>query len=237
LRAPSVSVVIPARNEEGNLKPCVQTVVAILADLFLDWEIIVVDDGSADSTGRLADKLASEIPGVSVLHHVTAQGFSASYRHGASLATKRYLAVIPGDNEIQPISLRAIFEAVGTADIVVPFTANQEIRPWLRRTLSRTFTLTVNALFGHRFRYYQGPSIYPAEVVRALPATSRGFVFLTEMLVRALATGCGAVQVPMLIQPRQFGTSSAVSLYNVVTALRTLAVLVRDIKIRRRPLG
>jgi glycosyltransferase involved in cell wall biosynthesis len=237
LTAPSVSVVIPARNEEGNLKPCVQTVVAILADLFVDWEIIVVDDGSADGTGALADKLAFEIPGVRVVHHASAQGFSGSYRHGVALAAKRYVAVVPGDNEIQPISLRAIFEAVGTADIVVPFTANQEIRPWLRRTLSRTFTLTVNALFGHRFRYYQGPAIYPAEVVRALPDTSRGFVFLTEMLVRALASGRSAAQVPMLIQPRQFGTSSAVSLYNVMTALRTLAVLVRDVKIRRRPLG
>ena len=214
-----------------------QTVVAILADLFSDYEVIVVDDGSTDGTGTLADKLAFEIPGIRVLHHTTGQGFSASYRHGVALATKDHVALIPGDNEIQTVSMRAIFEAVGRADIVVPFTANQEIRPWLRRVLSRTFTLIVNILFGHRFRYYQGPSIYPADVLRALPATSRGFVFLTEMLVRALACGHGAVQVPMYIQPRQFGASSAVSLYNIVTALRSLAVLVWDIKIRRKPLG
>lgn len=231
----SVSVVIPGRNEEGNLKPCFEVVSSVLDDLFAEWEIIIVDDGSTDETGVLADRLASEHTRVQVLH-LEGGGFAEAYRRGAAVATGRYVALIPGDNEIQTLSVRAIFEAVGTADLVVPVTANQYDRPWLRRTLSRSFTGMVNACFGHGFRYYQGPTVYPAELLRRLPVTTRGFAFLCEMLVRALGAGYRAVEVPMYLQPRAAGTSKAVSVYNIVTSLRTLAVLVWDVKIRRRPL-
>lgn len=231
----SLSIVIPARNEEGNLKACVETVLEALDGVTDDFEIIIVNDGSTDGTGALAERLVAELRGVRVVHNAQGLGFARAYRHGAGLASKTYVALIPGDNEIQPVSMRAIFEAVGTADIVVPFTANPESRPWLRRLLSRTFTGTVNFLFGYDLRYYQGPCVYPAGVLRTLRVTTSGFVFLTEMLVRALAAGYRPVEVPMYIQPRQFGSSSAVSLRNVVMALKTVARLVWDVGARRRP--
>ncbi len=233
---PGISVVIPARNEEGNLKPCVETVIGALDGVTDDYEIIIVNDGSTDGTGALAERLAAELQGVRVVHNAQGLGFARAYRYGAGLASKAYIALVPGDNEIQPASMRAIFQAVGSADIVAPFTANQESRPWLRQALSRTFTGTVNFLFGYNLRYYQGACVYPAGVLRTLPVTTTGFVFLTEMLVRALAAGYRPAPVPMYIQERQFGASRAVTIRNVVTALKTLAWLVWDVKVRRRPL-
>lgn len=232
---PSVSVVVPARNEEGNLESCLDVLVAALEKRFDRWEIIIVDDGSTDRTGTLADRLASEIHGVRAVH-TGGRGFAAAYRHGLELARGRYVGLIPGDNEVTAESVGAIFDAVETADVVIPFTANQHARPWLRRALSRTFTTAVNVLFGHRLHYYQGPCVYPTELVRRLPVTTTGFAFLAEMLVRALGAGYRGVEVPMQIQPRAAGTSTAVSWHNVVTALRTVAVLVWDVKVRRKPL-
>lgn len=234
---PGLSIIIPARNEEGNLKPCVETVLAALDGVTDDYELIIVNDGSTDGTGALAERLAAEARGVRAVHNAQGLGFARAYRHGAGLATKPFVGLIPGDNEIQPASMRTIFEAVGAADIVVPFTANQESRPWLRRVLSRTFTGTVNFLFGFDLRYYQGPCVYPAGVLRTLPVTTWGYAFLTEMLVRALAAGYRHVEVPMFIQARRFGASRAVTVRNVLTALKTVSRLLWDVKVRRRPLG
>lgn len=232
----SISVVVPARNEEGNLKACVETVIGALAGVVSDYEVIIVDDGSTDGTAALADRIAAEVPGVRVIHNARSEGFAGAYRRAMQAATKAYVALIPGDNEMRPDSVRSIFAAVGTAEIIVPVTANQEDRPRLRRILSRTFTGTVNLLFSLRFGYFQGPAIYPTELVRSLPRPSSGFVFLTEMLVRSVSAGHRAVQVPMFIQPRQFGASSSLSFANVYAAVCTVGRLFWEIRILGRPL-
>jgi hypothetical protein len=67
--------------------------------------------------------------------------------------------------------------------------------------------------------------------------TTWGYAFLTEMLVRALAAGYRHVEVPMFIQARRFGASRAVTVRNVLTALKTVSRLIWDVKVRRRPLG
>lgn len=232
----SLSVVMTARNEEGNLRPAAETVLKSLSGLFDAYELLIVDDGSTDGTAAVADHLARTHPCVSVVHHPTSQGFAASYRHGVSLARMAYVALVTGDNEMTPESVRAAFEAVGKADVVVPYQANQQDRPWWRRVLSRSFTGLVNALFGLHLRYFQGPCVYPTAWARTLPVTTTGFALLTDMLVRTLKTGHSYIEVPMYIRPRAYGRSSAVSVRNVATALWTVGVLFRDIYVARRPI-
>ncbi len=233
---PSLSVVMTARNEEGNLRAGVETVLASLQGLFGSSEVLIINDGSTDGTGALADQLAGQHECIRVVHHPTSQGFAPSYRHGVSLARLDYVALVTGDNEMTPRAVRTAFEAVGKADVVVPYQANQQDRPWLRRTLSRAYTTTVNLLFGLHLRYFQGPCIYSTAWAQRLPVTTNGFALLTDMLVRTLKTGHSYIEVPMSVRPREYGRSAAVSLRNVVSALWTLGILCRDIYILKRPL-
>jgi len=233
---PSLSVVMTARDEEGNLKGAVDLVLKSIEGLFNGYEILIVNDGSTDATGAVANQLSAAYPSVRVVHHRTGQGFAASYRHGVSLARMAYVGLVTGDNEMTPESVRTAFEAVGRADVVVPYQANQRDRPWMRRLLSRSFTGLVNALFGLRLRYFQGPCIYPTAWAQALPLTTTGFALLTDMLVRTLKTGHSYIEVPMYIRPRAYGRSSAVSFRNVATALWTVGVLFRDVYVARRPI-
>jgi dolichol-phosphate mannosyltransferase len=231
----SLSVVVTARNEVGNLRPAVEIVLKVLANSFGEYELLLVNDGSTDGTGALADELSREHPSIRVAHHRAPQGFAASYRHGVDLARMAYVGLVTGDNEMKPESIQTAFAAVGKADVVVPYQANQSARPWWRRSLSRFFTGMVNVLFGLRLRYFQGPCIYPTPWARSLPVTTRGFALLTDMLVRSIKAGCTYVEVPMYVQARGYGRSAAVSFRNVVTALWILGVLFRDIYIRRQP--
>ena len=134
---------------------------------------------------------------------------------------------------MRPESVRAIFAAVGTADVVVPYQANQQDRPWLRRTLSRLFTWIVNRLFGLRLRYFQGPCVYPTAFAQGLPMSTQGFALLTEMLLRTVKAGYSYAEIPMHIQPRRYGRSSALSFRNAITA----AVLVARLYVELRLCG
>ena len=227
----SLSVIITAYNERENLGATVDAVLRSLESLFDEFELIIVDDCSTDGTAEVADCLAARYPAIRVLHHALNRGFAASYRHGVVEARMTYVGLVTGDNEMRPESIRAIFAAAGTADVVVPYQANQQDRPWIRRTLSRFFTWSVNRLFGLRLRYFQGPCVYPTALAQGLPMSTQGFALLTEMLLRTLKAGYSYAEIPMHIQPRLYGRSSAVSFRNAASAAAIVARLYVELRL------
>jgi glycosyltransferase involved in cell wall biosynthesis len=222
VRTPSLTIFVPAHNEAKNVAGAVQDVVEAASDTCPDYEVLVVDDGSTDGTGEVADRLARANPRIRIIHNRPKQGLAGGYRTALNAATKDYFAFIPGDREIRADSIRAIFGAIGSADLVVPYHANQEARAWHRRVLTIVSTGLINLLFRRGLRYYQGPTVYPTALARALPTRTRGFFFLAEMLLHALDRGCTYVEVGLVHQERAFGKSKAVTLSNIVMALRAI---------------
>jgi glycosyltransferase involved in cell wall biosynthesis len=227
----SLSVIITAYNERATLEATVDVVLSSLESLFDEYELIIVDDCSTDGTAEVADRVAAKYPAIRVLHHAPNRGFAASYRHGVMEARMTYVGLVTGDNEMRPESVRAIFAAVGTADVVVPYQANQQDRPWVRRTVSRLFTWSVNRSFGLRLRYFQGPCVYPTALAQGLPMSTIGFAFLTEMLLRTLQAGYSYTEIPMFIHPRRHGRSSALSFRNAATAAAIVARLFVELRL------
>ncbi len=225
VRRDSISVFMPAHNEAMNLGESVQDVVQAAQQRFEDYELIVVDDGSTDGTGDVAEELARGNPRIRVIHNPERRGIAYSYRAALEQASKPYFAFLPADREVSAESIRAIFHAVGSADIVVPYHANRQARAWYRRLLTWASTGLLNTLFGQRLRYYQGPAVYPTALARQLPSTTQGFFFLTEMLVHVLRRGCSYVEVGLIHQERAYGRSKALGLSNILTALWTIAAL------------
>jgi len=227
----SLSVVVPAYNERENLAGAVLDVLDALTN-FDDYEVIVVNDGSQDGTAEVADRLAAEHDHVKVVHHPVNRGFSAAYRTGLDHARMEYFTFVPGDHEVTPESVQAIFGAVGSADIVIPYHGTPWNRTWNRRILTWICTTQINVLFGHHLKYFQGPAVYPTAVARALPNTTTGFFFATEMLVHALRMGYSWVEVPLTHRERTYGTSKAVRPSNVVNAQLTILRLWWRIRVR-----
>lgn len=228
-----VSIFVPAYNEERYLEGAIRDIVSAAAAVLDDYEVLVVDDGSTDRTGKLADRLAREHPKIRVIHQGRNLGIAAGYVRAVEDAKLDYFSFLPADQEISPESIKNIFAAVGTADIVVPYHENTWARPLYRRLLTRVSTSLVNSLFGLKLRYFQGPCIYPTPLARALPKTAGGFYFLTQMLVHALCAGHSYVQVGLIHQEREHGKSKAVSLRNILRALKAIVGLWWAINVKR----
>ena len=84
---PTISIVIPAYNEEANLESTVKEVLEALGTRFSDYEILIVNDGSKDRTAMVANSLARENQAIKVIQNQTNLGFGASYRRGMMAAT------------------------------------------------------------------------------------------------------------------------------------------------------
>jgi glycosyltransferase involved in cell wall biosynthesis len=228
-----VSVFLPAFNEVKNLEGAVADIVWAAEGVLAEYEILVVNDGSTDGTRELADRLAHENPRVRALHQPRNMGIAAAYERALDEAKLDHFSFLAGDGEIARESVRNILAAVGRADIVAPYHQNPRARQLHRRLLTWGSTSLVNALFGLRMRYYQGPCIYPVALARALPKTEGGFYFLTQMLIHARHAGYSSVEVGLTHVERTAGRSKAVSLLNILKALRTIARVWWAIHVKR----
>ncbi|MEW6489710.1 MAG: glycosyltransferase family 2 protein [Thermodesulfobacteriota bacterium] len=231
---PLLTFVIPAYNEAPNLAATLLGIQRAAAERGVSFEALIIDDGSGDGTGAIADGLAAEDPRIRVLHNPRNRGLGFNYTLGVQQAKGRFVMMVPGDNEVLPETVAELLGCLGRADIVVPYIANQEIRPLGRQLLSRLFTAGLNAAFGLKLRYYNGIVIHRADLVRSVPITTHGFAYQAEALVRLIRSGHSYVQAPMIIRERPGGGSKALRPRNVFSVLRTVAALLLDVRWRQR---
>ena len=228
----SLSVMVPALNEEKNLRRTIDTLVPVLKSKVADWEIILVNDGSRDGTVSLANELAQAEPRIKVIHHLQRQGLGACWKDGVSVATKEAVVWFPGDGENDPYELVKYLFLLEHVDMVIPYITNREVRPWHRRFLSRAFLWVINLSFGTMLSYITGNVLYRRCVFEAVKPESDGFFTLTECPIKAVHAGFTYAQVPERLGRRLHGRATILSLRSIIIIIKEYIHLLFDIYFR-----
>jgi len=203
----SLSVILPAFNEEGSLEAVTRRVDAVFTALEQPGEIIVVDDGSLDKTGLIADRLQDEIPRVRAIHHDRNRGYGAAQRTGIEAAVCEWVCVLPADGQVPPESLEAYVAAADQADVVVGRYRRRD-DTWLRRLLSRSFNLTLRALFGLELANVNAPKLYRRAQLRDVVNTADGGFADAQIVLQLHRQGRRFREVDVDCGPRLSGRSS-----------------------------
>ena len=206
-----------------------------MGDRFEDYELLLFDDGSTDRTGAIMDELAEADPRhVRVTHNPTPRNLGGVYKQGIALARMDYILMVPGDNENPGAALQAPFDAIGRADIVLPYPVNSDVRGIVRHLVSRVYVGLLNRLFGLRVRYYNGTVIHRTANLKDLSIKTSSFAYQAEILIKLLCAGKSFVEVPIRIDPPKPGRRSrAFRWKNMVQVGRTVGDLFMDIRVRR----
>ncbi len=234
---PGITIVVPALNEAPNVAAAVERCRAAAARHFPDHEIIVIDDGSTDATGRIADELAAGDPRVRVVHHDRPRNLGYAYKAGVALARFEHVLMFPGDNEGSDEQLDAVMSRAGTADIVINYISNPEVRSWGRPAISNFFVVVMNALSGRRLRYYNGTVLHRTELVRSIDIHTDSFAYQAEALVKLLRAGHSYVEVGTPIAPRAGGRTKAFRFRNLVGVAWAVLRLGLGARARGRPVA
>jgi len=207
-------MVIPTYNEVENL----EWIVRRLLDAVPETHVLVVDDGSPDGTGEVADRLASEDPRIGVVHRTEKAGLGAAYLHGFAVALERGYDVIgemDADGSHQPEQLPLLMAALPAADLVIGarWIRGGTVVNWspFRKALSVGGNLYARALLGIPVHdVTAGYRLFKASTLRAIDLSavdSVGYCFQTDLTLRTVRAGLRVTEVPIEFLERERGES------------------------------
>jgi glycosyltransferase involved in cell wall biosynthesis len=228
----SISVIVTALNEEGNLAPTVDAVVRAAAPRFPRYEVIVIDDGSSDRTAEIAQSLAAANPRIRLHRNPRNLGLGRSYRIGIDLASNTYTSWVAGNNMVPREALERIYDRVGERDMVISYIV-RDVRGLRRRLMSRAFTICMNLLFSVRMRYYTGPCVYRSALAKRLPMRAHGSLFVAELLVRLLRARQTYAEVGLQPLPRSSGATKTFRIRNVLDVFASMMRLFWELRVYR----
>ncbi|GDY28557.1 polyprenol monophosphomannose synthase [Gandjariella thermophila] len=209
-----VLVAIPTYNERDNLGPIVERLHAALPEA----HVLVIDDGSPDGTGQLADEMAAAESRVHVLHRSEKAGLGAAYLAGFRWALDRDYAVIvemDADGSHAPEDLPRLLDALRDSELVLGsrYVPGGRVVNWPRRRefLSRGANLYTQIALGAGIRDITGGfRAYRREVLEKVnlgTVASQGYCFQIDLAWRALEAGFRVAEVPITFTERQHGVS------------------------------
>jgi len=239
----ALSVVVPCYNEEENLRELVSRIVQAMADGGVeDYEILLVDDGSTDGTGRVIDELAGDFPPVVPVSHGENRGIVAGWRSGFQRSRGRVVLTTDADLQYAPEDIPLLHRECisGPWDLVQGWRKNYREKSLLRKLLSNGFSGILRLLFFLRLHDVKSGFIaYRREVLGdILDHRFNYFSFQSLPTVAAHFKGYRIKQVPITFHRRFAGASSIESpiIFSIRSALDLPKALVeyRFLKQRRR---
>ena len=223
-RLPELSYFFPAHNEESNLEPLVDEALATLPSLADRFEIVIVDDGSRDGTGAIADRLVTDHPGiVRVVHHPVNRGYGAAIRSGLRAARFAFVAFTDGDRQFKVADLGRLTERMSRADapdVVIGFRIKRA-DPLIRTIYARSYRLANRLFFGLRATDVDcACKLFRREALAGIRVESGGAFLSAELLIKLRARGRSVVEVGVPHYPRTAGSPTGAKPQVIVRAVR-----------------
>jgi len=232
-RLAGLSVFLPCHNEEQNLERVVDNFRSQLDRFARTYEIIIVDDGSRDRTGQIADRLAASTPGVRVVHHPINRGYGGAVTSGLKAASLPYVLLCDGDGQFDAAELARLVPMAADYDVVVGRRVRRADR-LIRRLNGYAWTALVRLLFGIQITDVDcGFKLFKREFVHDLDLHAGGAMISTELMVKVAARGARIAEVDVGHLPRLAGEQSGASPRVILRAFAELFHLYSELRATR----
>jgi glycosyltransferase involved in cell wall biosynthesis len=226
----SLSVILPAHNEEVAIASTVKDVVTTLSAWLEDFEVIVVNDGSKDSTKSLVEEIAAVYPQVQLIHHSENQGYGAALVSGFESITKELTFFMDSDGQFDIHDLEHFFPLIDKYDAVLGYRMDRK-DTWIRKLNAWSWKMLIHLVFGLSVRDIDCAfKLYRSTFFHEHRLETHGAMINTEILYKFTKAGYTYTQIGVHHLPRRGGRATGAEISVILQALRELSVCARKWK-------
>lgn len=218
----SLSVIVPAYNEEQNVESLLRSTISFLEKNTLDYEIIFIDDCSVDDTLSIAKKMSIRNNKIKVFSNDVNLGFGLTGKRGLSLATMDLVTLVPCDNQFDVNELRVYLDYIDDYDIIVGYRIKR-MDSLMRRFIAKVYTLVIALLFQTTwFGDIDWVKMYRRSIFNNINIVSSTAFVDAEILIKAHKLGYRIKEVGVHHYPRRFGRQSGGDIKVLYRAIKNL---------------
>lgn len=229
-KLPELSIFFPFWNEEANIESVVEKAIPIAKRVATKYEIIMVDDGSSDSTFEKAEELSQKHKNVRVISHTPNRGYGAALRAGFESAQYKYIVFNDGDGQFDFAEVTKFIDKIENIDIVIGYRKKRQDQ-FIRHLLMYMLKIWDYIFFRFYFKDIDcGFKMFKKEALeKIMPLRSEGAMITTEILAKSKRKKLKIKQVEVTHYPRKYGTPTGANLPVIVRAILESFMLWFDI--------
>jgi glycosyltransferase involved in cell wall biosynthesis len=218
----SVSLFFPVYRDERTVRVVAEKALLLLRSLQVPFEVVIVDDGSPDRSGAIADELAREHPEVRVVHHPRNLGYGAAVRSGIEASRNAIVCMTDGDDEYEVEDFRKLLKLKDRYDLIVTF-RYRKIYSNTRIFVSWVYNVLLRFFFRTPFRDVStGLRLVRRVVLEDVQLESTSPFVGAELAIKAMLKGYRVGEVGIQTFPRSFGRGSSTSVPNILATIRDM---------------
>ena len=221
---PSIAIFFPVYRDEATVETVANKSLKVLSDIASKYKVIIVDDGSPDKSGEIADKLAEDHPDkILSVRHEKNLGYGAALQTGFKYSLDyEWICFTDGDNQYDVNELYHITKLLHHYDLIVTFRYSK-IYGTLRIFISYIYNLIIRWLFKSRLKDHNcGLKIIRSSVIKDMELISNSAFIGAEIIINAMVRGYPIGEVGIKTYPRTFGESSVMSMRHITNSIRDM---------------
>lgn len=227
---PTIALFFPVYRDEGTVETVAMKALKVLSDIASDYKVIIVDDGSPDKSGEIADRLAEKYPEVISVRHDRNRGYGAALQTGFAYSLDyEWICLTDGDNQYDVDELYHISKLFHHYDLIVTFRYSR-IYGTLRSFISFIYNVIIRQMFKSHLRDHNcGLKVIRSSVIREMEIISNSAFIGAEIIINTMVRGYPIGEVGIKTYPRTFGESSVMSVRHIFTSIQDMLRVYRKI--------
>jgi glycosyltransferase involved in cell wall biosynthesis len=238
----NITLFFPVYNDAKTVRRVTEKAEIFLKDVAEKYEIVIIDDGSPDDSGMIADQLAEENPSVKVIHHSHNKGYGAALKTGFAAANYEIICFTDGDDEYDIFDFYKLIKLVDFYDLIITF-RYRRMYSRLRIIISRVYNCLLRMSFRISYRDIStGLRLVKKSVIEDVELESDSPFIGAELTVKIMLKGYRIGEVGIQTFPREFNKGSIVTINNIFSTLKDIRKIHKsifsknyDISKNRRP--